>query len=96
MERLAEVPRLSPRVLLRGLPGRIAVREEIPVFAAAAVAGGPEIIGAEEEEEGGWEDEEAIEDHEYMDVKDIYLRKKFHESWLWMDVNLPSAADKDG
>ncbi|XP_018528014.1 complement C3 isoform X2 [Lates calcarifer] len=25
-----------------------------------------------------------------------YLRSKFYESWLWMDVNLPSKADRDG
>ncbi|GLD63856.1 complement C3-like protein, partial [Lates japonicus] len=25
-----------------------------------------------------------------------YLRSKFYESWLWMDVNLPSEADRDG
>ncbi|MEQ2243779.1 hypothetical protein ILYODFUR_010358, partial [Ilyodon furcidens] len=40
------------------------------------------------------EDEE--EDLEYMDETEVYLRSKFYESWLWMDVSLPSETDKDG
>ncbi|KAF7650478.1 hypothetical protein LDENG_00125500 [Lucifuga dentata] len=48
---------------------------------------------AEEDEE---EEEEEEEDWEYMDESDVYVRSKFYESWLWMDVNLPSTVDKDG
>ncbi|XP_030585665.1 complement C3-like [Archocentrus centrarchus] len=39
----------------------------------------------EEEEEG-----------EYLDEAEVYLRSKFYESWLWMDVNLPNKAEGDG
>uniref|UniRef100_A0A4W6EED3 Complement component c3b, tandem duplicate 2 n=1 Tax=Lates calcarifer TaxID=8187 RepID=A0A4W6EED3_LATCA len=35
------------------------------------------------------------EDWEYWD-DEVHLRSKFYESWLWMDVNLPSKADRDG
>ncbi|KAK5620662.1 hypothetical protein CRENBAI_020815 [Crenichthys baileyi] len=41
------------------------------------------------------EDDEE-EDLEYMDETEVYLRSKFYESWLWMDVSLPSETDKDG
>ncbi|XP_034997745.2 complement C3 [Hippoglossus stenolepis] len=47
----------------------------------------------EEEEEEGEEEEE---EWEYLDETQVYLRFKFYESWLWMDVNLPSKADTDG
>ncbi|XP_054896874.1 ophiophagus venom factor-like [Poeciliopsis prolifica] len=36
------------------------------------------------------------EEWEYMDQTEVYLRSKFYESWLWLDVNLPSETDKDG
>ncbi|XP_015256364.1 PREDICTED: complement C3-like [Cyprinodon variegatus] len=36
------------------------------------------------------------EEFEYLDETQVYLRSKFYESWLWMDVNLPSETDKDG
>ncbi|XP_065808700.1 complement C3 [Labrus bergylta] len=39
------------------------------------------------------EDEE--EDWEYLDETQVYLRFKFYESW-WMEVDLPSQADRDG
>ena len=50
-------------------------------------------VPLEEEEE---EEEEDEEEWEYVDETQIYLRSKFYESWLWMDVNLPSEADRDG
>ena len=40
--------------------------------------------------------EEYEEEEEYLDETQVYLRSKFYESWLWMDVNLPSQVDKDG
>lgn len=40
-------------------------------------------------------DEEA-EGGEYLDETQVYLRSKFFESWLWIDVSLPSETDKDG
>lgn len=39
--------------------------------------------------------EEGEEEEEYTDEADVYLRSKFYESWMWMDVNLPSQADRD-
>ncbi|XP_040891990.1 complement C3-like [Toxotes jaculatrix] len=42
------------------------------------------------------EEEEDEEEWEYLDETQVYLRSKFYESWLWMDVNLPSQADRDG
>ncbi|KAM4750099.1 complement C3-like [Anableps anableps] len=42
------------------------------------------------------EDEEEEEEWEYMDETQVSLRSKFFESWLWMDVSLPSETDKDG
>ncbi|XP_029015801.1 complement C3-like [Betta splendens] len=83
---LFEVPRLSPRVLLRSQPALNAVVQGIPAAAAAGAA----IAGADVEEE------EEFEDLEYMDVNDVYLRTKFYESWLWMDVKLPSSTGADG
>lgn len=40
--------------------------------------------------------EEIEEEWEYLDESQVYLRSKFFESWLWMDVSLPSEADRDG
>lgn len=42
------------------------------------------------------EEEEEEEEWEYEDESDVYVRSKFFESWLWMDVDLPSTVDKDG
>uniref|UniRef100_A0A3P9LX36 Complement component c3b, tandem duplicate 2 n=1 Tax=Oryzias latipes TaxID=8090 RepID=A0A3P9LX36_ORYLA len=42
---------------------------------------------AEEEEDEEWEE---------VDESQIYLRHKFFESWLWMDIDLPSKAERDG
>ncbi|KAM9363777.1 venom factor-like [Symphorus nematophorus] len=39
------------------------------------------------------EEEEEEEEWEYMDVT---LRSKFYESWLWMDVDLPTQIDRSG
>lgn len=39
--------------------------------------------------------EEGEEEEEYTDEADVYLRSKFYESWMWMDVNLPNQADRD-
>ncbi|XP_070772937.1 complement C3-like [Enoplosus armatus] len=41
-------------------------------------------------------DEEEEEEWEYQDESDFYLRSKFYESWLWMEVNLPIQAEQDG
>ncbi|KAM6940226.1 complement C3-like [Xenentodon cancila] len=41
-------------------------------------------------------EEEEEEEWEYLDETQIYLRSKFYESWLWMDVNLPSEPGRDG
>ncbi|XP_076583711.1 venom factor-like [Chaetodon auriga] len=51
-------------------------------------------VAAEVDEED--EDEEEEEEWEYLDETDVYLRSKFYESWLWMDINLPSQVDRDG
>ncbi|XP_043971703.1 complement C3-like isoform X2 [Gambusia affinis] len=42
------------------------------------------------------EDDEEEEEEEYLDETQVYLRSKFFESWLWIDVSLPSETDKDG
>ncbi|XP_061563254.1 complement C3-like [Cololabis saira] len=62
--------------------------------------------GKEEEEEEEEEVEAAVdlseddsdgeEEWEYLDETQIYLRSKFYESWLWMDVSLPSNTGRDG
>ncbi|XP_033986006.1 venom factor-like [Trematomus bernacchii] len=44
------------------------------------------------DEEGADEEEE----REYLDETQVSLRSKFYESWLWMDVDLPTQADRDG
>uniref|UniRef100_A0A3B3WZA9 Complement component c3b, tandem duplicate 2 n=1 Tax=Poecilia mexicana TaxID=48701 RepID=A0A3B3WZA9_9TELE len=41
-------------------------------------------------------DDEEEEEWEYMDETQVYLRSKFYESWLWIDVSLPSETDRDG
>lgn len=47
----------------------------------------PMLEAAEEEEDEEWEE---------VDESQIYLRHKFFESWLWMDIDLPSKAERDG
>lgn len=42
------------------------------------------------------EEEEEEEEWEYQDETQVYLRSKFYESWMWMEVNLPSEAGRDG
>lgn len=42
------------------------------------------------------EEEEMEEEWEYLDESQVYLRSKFYESWLWMDVSLPGEAGRDG
>ncbi|XP_028301630.1 A.superbus venom factor 2-like [Gouania willdenowi] len=42
------------------------------------------------------EEEEEEEEWEYMDRKEVYLRSKFFESWLWIHVTLPNKVDIDG
>ncbi|XP_045902795.1 venom factor-like isoform X2 [Micropterus dolomieu] len=42
------------------------------------------------------EEEEEEEEWEYLDETQVYLRSKFYESWLWMDVKLPIQAETDG
>ncbi|KAM7010094.1 complement C3-like [Tautogolabrus adspersus] len=51
------------------------------------------VMAVMEEVEENEEDEE--EDWEYLDETQVYLRFKFYESW-WMEVDLPSQADRDG
>lgn len=43
--------------------------------------------------------EEKFEDKlldEFEDETQVYQRHRFFETWLWMDVDLPSAAGRDG
>lgn len=42
------------------------------------------------------EEDEEEEEWGYLDENQVYLRSKFYESWLWMDVSLQGQADKDG
>ncbi|KAM7394684.1 hypothetical protein PAMP_021470 [Pampus punctatissimus] len=42
------------------------------------------------------EEEEEEDEWEYLDETQVYLRSKFYESWLWMDVDLPSNVGQDG
>ncbi|XP_035515263.1 venom factor-like [Morone saxatilis] len=79
--------------VLYGLPGRVEQRPQMTYTDAnrAREEEGDLLFqrAVEEEEEGEeWE--------EYLDETQVYLRSKFYESWLWMDVNLPSQADRDG
>lgn len=78
------LPGMSGPPLLerRTLSNAKKMEEKEPVL---AVARGEVDEGEEEEEE--WE---------YLDQTDVYLRSKFYESWLWMDVNLPTQTDRDG
>lgn len=64
-----------------------AATEPIKVLQVAPRQHVPKILLSEEEEEDEWE---------YLDETEVYLRSKFYESWLWVDVNLPSETDKDG
>jgi len=43
-----------------------------------------------------FEDEVEEDEGEYQDKTDVYLRSKFFESWLWVDVKLPKQTDSDG
>ncbi|XP_041641340.1 complement C3-like isoform X2 [Cheilinus undulatus] len=49
----------------------------------------------EEMEVGGYDVYEDEEEWEYLDETEVSLRSKFYESW-WMEVDLPSQADRDG
>ncbi|XP_072240697.1 complement C3-like [Leuresthes tenuis] len=42
------------------------------------------------------EDEVEEDEGEYQDKIDVYLRSKFYESWMWVDVKLPKQTDSDG
>ncbi|XP_075316041.1 A.superbus venom factor 1-like, partial [Odontesthes bonariensis] len=52
--------------------------------------------GMEEAEVLPFKDDMEEEEGEYQDKSDVYLRSKFFESWLWMDVKLPKQTDSDG
>ncbi|XP_077379564.1 complement C3-like isoform X2 [Festucalex cinctus] len=41
-------------------------------------------------------DDYEVEEDEYLEESDVYLRFRFFESWLWTDVKLPDEADRDG
>ncbi|XP_058497234.1 complement C3-like [Solea solea] len=59
----------------------------------------PVLHAAKAEEEAGMveeEEEEEEEEWEYMDETEVYLRKRFYESWLWTTLNLPTTAEGDG
>uniref|UniRef100_A0A671TD78 Complement component c3b, tandem duplicate 1 n=1 Tax=Sparus aurata TaxID=8175 RepID=A0A671TD78_SPAAU len=80
---------------------RVASREfEEPVLYSKGMAGMPErdirVMSSSPFVEYEEEDYEEEEEEEYLDETQVYLRSKFYESWLWMDVNLPSQVDKDG
>lgn len=84
-----------------GLAARVASREfEEPVLYSKGMAGMPErdirVMSSSPFVEYEEEDYEEEEEEEYLDETQVYLRSKFYESWLWMDVNLPSQVDKDG
>lgn len=74
--------------MLQGLPGPTGGKRHMHLSSSNVEAG----VAVEEEEEVDYEDE----DWEYMDESQVYLRSKFYESWMWMDVKLPSQTDKDG
>lgn len=52
----------------------------------------PEVLG-EHVEMDDYEDEE---EDQYLEERDVYLRFRFFESWLWTEVKLPDEADRDG
>uniref|UniRef100_A0A3Q3L7G2 Complement component c3b, tandem duplicate 1 n=1 Tax=Mastacembelus armatus TaxID=205130 RepID=A0A3Q3L7G2_9TELE len=68
-----------------GQPGLVGERGESGRFGVAGAMG--PIYNAAADTTAEWE---------YMDETQVYLRSKFYESWLWIDVNLPSQADRDG
>ncbi|XP_051940569.1 complement C3-like, partial [Hippocampus zosterae] len=71
----------SPKLFARG---PVMPREEArPVT--------PEVLG-EYVELDDYEDDE----DEYLEERDVYLRFRFFESWLWTEVKLPDEADRDG
>ncbi|XP_041838364.1 complement C3-like [Melanotaenia boesemani] len=76
----------EPTPGLRGLPGRGVF--EIPKLSShSTMAERAEMLPTEfvEEEEG-----------EYQDETEIYLRVKFFESWLWMNIEMPGKVNSDG
>uniref|UniRef100_A0A3B4ZLY2 Complement C3-like n=1 Tax=Stegastes partitus TaxID=144197 RepID=A0A3B4ZLY2_9TELE len=85
------MPGLPGSAGLPGLPGPPG--QERPIYTSANKMGEEDSLlgvvreAVEEEEEDEWE---------YLDETEVYLRSKFYESWLWMDVYLPSQADRDG
>ncbi|XP_041789834.1 complement C3-like [Chelmon rostratus] len=81
-----------PRVYTNA--NKMAEEDRFMLAAAAGSAGLPGLAagaGAAAKEE-----EEEEEEWEYLDETEVYLRSKFYESWLWMDVNLPVQVDADG
>nr|XP_046229928.1 complement C3-like isoform X2 [Scatophagus argus] len=85
-ERVVGLPGMAG---LPGPPGRKGEREH---YVFTAPAGGAARTEVEAEEE----DDEEEEEWEYLDETQVYLRSKFYESWLWMDVKLPSQVDNQG
>lgn len=45
------------------------------------------LLEEEEDEDEEWED---------LDETQLYLRSKFYESWLWMQIKLPDKPGRDG
>uniref|UniRef100_A0A8C6NJW6 Complement component c3b, tandem duplicate 2 n=1 Tax=Nothobranchius furzeri TaxID=105023 RepID=A0A8C6NJW6_NOTFU len=61
--------------------------------------GSPPVLEAMEGTVPNLYEEDSVEDEEweeYMEETQVYVRSKFYESWLWMDVSLPSQVDRDG
>lgn len=77
---------------MEGLPGNPGTINEMTVLNVRPVESVQLSVGEFVEEEEEDEDEE----WEDLDETQVYLRSKFYESWLWMDVKLPSQPDRDG
>ncbi|TSK67244.1 Complement C3 [Bagarius yarrelli] len=65
-----------------------------PVFAKASVHLPYVPASAVEKEEVEYDDED-YDDEDY-ELDDVYVRKKFLESWLWTDVILPETPEANG
>ncbi|KAM7419790.1 hypothetical protein PAMA_016741 [Pampus argenteus] len=84
---LPGLPGLSPPLAPPGPPGFMPGGHEIQNTRKKMMSK----VALEEEEE-----EEEEDEWEYLDETQVYLRSKFYESWLWMDVDLPSNVGQDG
>lgn len=89
---VSRTPDTSEHHVMQGQPGNIGAIKETMVLSSRPV-GGVQLSARE-----AVEDEEEDEDEEWEDLDEtwLYLRSKFFESWLWMDVKLPNQPDRDG